>query len=56
MTLQGDSSLTASQHAVSSSNWTKEEHACQGYDSSHVCTDSRAVTQNLLDISQKAYL
>ena len=56
MTLQGDGSLTASQHAVLSLSWTQEEHAYQGYDSSHVHTDYRAVRQNLLDISQKAYL
>ena len=56
MTLQGDSSLTASQHAVLSSNWTQEEHACQGYDSCDVRTDHRAARQNLLDILQKAYL
>ena len=55
MTLQCDRSLTTSQHAVSSSTWTPEEHECQEYDSSHVHTDHRAMGQNLLDISQKAF-
>ena len=54
MTLQGDRSLSKSQHAVLYSNWTQEEHASQGCNSSYVCTDYRAVSQNLLDISQKA--
>ena len=56
VTLQGDRSLTISQHAVSSSNWTQEEHACQGYDSGHVHSDPKAVRQNLLDILLKACL